>query len=321
MPENEVSFDEELLDAELDTTENVGAEFQEELLPPVPATEAVKSESKQEKKEPEDFDEPEKYVLPIFGKDTEMEGDELIQLTEVGAYFMQNKGKIENALVFMDEVQNTPGLLQVIQDYVSGKQPAKKEAKPAETIFPEGSQEVQGLDHLIALLTPQLLKVVEEKYNPDVSKTMQEVQQLRLAQEFGRYHADPDYPDIVGAMQAMLVQEVRHNKMTMQEAAATEQKLRNDPVFFGQHFTLFKKFLAQAKNEGILDSPASPVSSATSDEKTPAKSKTPVRVVPRAPMLESGKAAAQDVDSMNHVWERALAGDANALSALYDMQI
>lgn len=247
---------------------------------PTPEEEAKAEPPKEEPKSDEDDG---KYVIPLFGKDVELEGTQVVELAEAGAQFIQHKPQIQQAMNLMQAVQQDPKLQAMLNAYANG-QPIPMDIPQAPLAQP-GSPEDQAIlqfqQQIIQNMLPHVMRAVEEKYKPFVENVNSFAAEHRTEKAFSTYRADPEYSTVNDLMQRNIMDNVAAGKITHEQAAQIDHALKSDPRLYGDWFGKFKGAIARGKAGQAAG--VAPAAGAT-------------RVVARAPKLE-GNAAATETEN------------------------
>lgn len=276
----------------------------------LPQEEQKPEEAPAEEQKP--AEQPDAYEIPMFGKNVKLTADQLIQVAEAGAQFLEHRPQVEKAMQLFQAVQTDPNLQAVLQAYSQGKPLPQIQGLPTPAQQPQpGSPEEafailrqQVLEQSLPTLLPQIMKAVEEKYKPFVEDVNSFATEARREKAFAKYQSDPDYSDVSSLMTQNLQAKVAEGAITMQQAAEIDAKLKADPELFGQWFGKFKTALQKSKQQPPAAAPA------------PA-----VKTVPHAPRLEgSATAVAAKEERAQQAMVKALSGDAEAFNDLFENQ-
>lgn len=278
------------------------------------------AEQTQEEQEPEETpaeeqkpaEQPDAYEIPMFGQNVKLTADQLIQVAEAGAQFMQHRPQVEKAMQLFQAVQGDASLQAVLQAYSQGKPLPQVHGLPTPAQQPQpGSPEEafrmlqqQIMEQAMPGLTEQIMRAVEAKYKPFVEDVNSFATEARREKAFAQYKGDPDYGDVNSLMTQNLQAKVAEGAISMQQAAEIDAKLRADPELYGQWFGRFKAALQKSKQQPPAAAPAQAV-----------------KTVPHAPRLEgTATAAAASAETAQQAMAKALSGDAEAFNTLFENQ-
>ena len=253
-----------------------------------------------------------KYALSLFGKDVELDGDQLSDLAEAGAQFMQHRPQVEKALRLFQAVENDPGLQSILAAYAQGRplpSPAGKqaapEADPQNIADPVERVRAQLMAELGPQLRQQLMADIQQHYKPFVDNVNGFAEEHRREREFGKYAADPDYAAVNDLMQRNIQSKVADGSISLQQAAQIDAALKGDPNLYGEWFGRFKAVVG--KGDAVQAHHAD----------TPGGTKT----IARAPRLEAGQGVdlATQAETINNKWKRGDRQGAFASALLADL--
>lgn len=233
------------------------------------------------KEEPKADEDDGKYIIPMFGKDVELEGNQVVELAEAGAQFIQHKPQIKQAMNLMQAVQQDPKLQAMLNAYANGQPIPVDIPQPplAQPGSPEDQAILQFQQQIIQNMLPHVMRAVEEKYKPFVENVNSSAAEYRTEKAFSIYRADPEYSTVNDLMQRNITDNVAAGKITHEQAAQIDHALKSDPKLYGEWFGKFKGAIAKGKS-GQVAGAAPAVGGAT-------------RVVARAPKLEGSAAKAE----------------------------
>lgn len=269
---------------------------------------------KPEEQKPEDDG---KYVVPLFGKDVELEGDQLVELAEAGAQLIQHREEVEQAMTLKRAVQQDGSLQHILRAYSDGgpqavhallnqhlgqAQPAPQPGTPEEAV-------AQFKAQVMREMLPHVIQAVEQRYKPFVDNVNKFANDYHQERAFGQFKSDPDYEAVNQCMAANVNEKLLAGQITHQEAAQIMQALKSDPQLYGQWFPRFKDALTKSRA----------AQAAPQGQAAQAPGRAPDgKFVARAPKLEGQAAAQADVnaESFQKLTHRALTGDPEAIGAL-----
>lgn len=237
-----------------------------------------------------------KYALSLFGKDVELDGDQLSDLAEAGAQFMRHRPQVEKAMRLFQAVENDPGLQSILAAYAQGRplpSPAGKqaapEADPQNIADPVERVRAQIMAELGPQLRQQLMADIQQHYKPFVDNVNGFADEHRREKEFGKYAADPDYAAVNDLMQSNIQGKVAEGVISLQDAARIDAALKADPQLYGEWFGRFKAVVGKG-------------AAASTQPVMPGETKT----VARAPRLEAGQGVdlATQAETINNKWKR-----------------
>lgn len=211
--------------------------------PPQPVQPPVEA-PKAEEQAPEDDG---VYTVPLFGRDVDLDGDQLVELAEAGAQLIQHRPQVEKAMTLLRAVEQDQQLQAILTAYANG-QPLPG-AQPQQAPQPGTPEEAvaQFKQQVMREMLPHLMKQVEERYKPFVENVSKFAIDYHQERAFSQFKADPDYEAVNQCMQTNVNQKLIEGQINHQEAAQIMQALRSDPQLYGQWFPKFKDALTKAR--------------------------------------------------------------------------
>lgn len=289
---------EEAIGALLDDDKPEGGETPPTAQQPQPDAAPPQQQAQQpaEEQKPEEHEGDGKYRVEMFGREVDLEGDQLVDLVEAGAQLIQNRPQVEKAMTLMQAVQQDSGLQHILRAYSDGgpqavhallnqhmgqPQPAPQPGTPEEAVAQFKAQVTQEA-------MQQILQAIQQQYGPMVEKWNQTSEAYHQERAFAPFKSDPDYEPVNQCMAANVNQKLIEGKITHQEAAQIMQALKADPQLYGQWFPKFKDALTKARA----------AQAAPQGQPAQAPGRAPDgKFVSRAPKLESQAAAATETQS------------------------
>lgn len=241
-----------------------------------------------------------KYIVPLFGKDAELDGDQLVELAEAGAQLIQHRPQVEKAMTLLKAVEGDPQLQAILQAYANGQPLPTAQAQPV----PQPNSPEEAVALFEQQVIQKAMQAIQQQYGPMVEKWNQTTEAYHQERAFAPFKSDPDYEAVNQCMSANVNEKLLAGQINHEQAAQIMGMLKSNPTVYGEWFPKFKDALVKARQEQ-----ARAASASRADDG---------KFVQRAPKLE-GQAAAQadvSVEARKENWAKALSGDPAALGSL-----
>lgn len=272
--------------------------------------EEQEAQKPEEQKEESEDDAPSSYELEVFGRKAQLSGDQITELVEAGAQFMQHKPGLEKAAALFTAVQRDPQLQAILYAYANGQPlPNAAHAEPvaADPNDPVAAFRAQLMAEIAPALRSQIIGELQEHYKPFVDNVERFAAEHRTEKAFAEVRKDVDYEAVNALMRHNIVAKVQEGAITYQQAAQIEHALQHDPAFYKEWFGKFKAVVQKGKQ----DASASPVTAAN------------VKTVNRAPKLESSAQVGDTLtknEQLRRAMDSAINGNDEAMNYLFDNQ-